>query len=246
MQHLKGKLRGEAERLIQHLHISSENYDSAWKILVHRYDNQQVPFTKHIETLINQPNIQKQSSTELKRLHDVSMECIHGVFNMGIDTSSWDPILVHLVAKKLDTTTYSDYMESRKAPRELPDLDKFMAFMEAKFTALEPMNRKEQIVETSNFNKNNHVSKFKQRYYQKPAIYENRDTSFKKSFYVNSKFIPTCPLCKQNHALFQCKRFEVMTPEMKLHTISKLHICENCLYVHKYECNSEKRCKECN
>ncbi|CAG4978226.1 unnamed protein product [Parnassius apollo] len=37
-----------------------------------------------------------------------------------------------------------------------------------------------------------------------------------------------------------------MPPEMKLHTISKLHICENCLYVHKYECNSEKRCKECN
>ncbi|CAG9137988.1 unnamed protein product [Plutella xylostella] len=39
MQHLKGKLRGDAERLIQHLHISSENYDAAWDLLTHRYNN---------------------------------------------------------------------------------------------------------------------------------------------------------------------------------------------------------------
>lgn len=39
MQHLKSKVKGEAERLIQHLHISAENYNTAWEILCQRYNN---------------------------------------------------------------------------------------------------------------------------------------------------------------------------------------------------------------
>jgi hypothetical protein len=39
MQFLKNKVRGEAEKLIQHLNISSENYEVCWEILNHRYNN---------------------------------------------------------------------------------------------------------------------------------------------------------------------------------------------------------------
>ncbi|XP_026324392.1 uncharacterized protein LOC113233481 [Hyposmocoma kahamanoa] len=246
MQHLKGKLRGEAERLIQHLHISSDNYDSAWKILNHRYDNRQVLFTKQMETLLNQPNVQKQTSMELRRLHDTSMECIHGIYNMGIDTSSWDPVFVHLIAKKLDTVTFSDYMEARKSPRDVPDLDEFMEFLEAKFIALEPMNKKEkESVPTCSF-KTNFAPKFKQTYNSNKPAFEKRNTSYNKTFHVYSKPAITCPICNKNHGLYQCKIFENMTPDAKLQAISKSNICKNCLYVHKYGCNSEKRCKDCN
>ncbi|XP_026320689.1 leucine-rich repeats and immunoglobulin-like domains protein 1 [Hyposmocoma kahamanoa] len=35
IQHLKSKVRGEAERIKQHLHITAENYDTAWDLLTH-------------------------------------------------------------------------------------------------------------------------------------------------------------------------------------------------------------------
>ena len=144
MQHLKGKLKGEAERLIQHLHISADNYETAWEILDHRYNNPHFLLTKQVEVLLNQSNIHKQSSFELKRLYDTTTECIHAIHNLGVDTNSWDPLLVHLLSKKLDSDTYSDYKESRKEPRKLPALEEFMSFIEAKFTALEPIQRREK------------------------------------------------------------------------------------------------------
>lgn len=37
-----------------------------------------------------------------------------------------------------------------------------------------------------------------------------------------------------------------MSPEIKLKTVMKLKVCQNCLYKHFGKCHSEKRCKECN
>lgn len=65
MQHLKGKLKREAHRLIQHLNVSSDNYETAWNLLFHRYNNLQVLFTKHIELFLNQRTIEKQTSNEI-------------------------------------------------------------------------------------------------------------------------------------------------------------------------------------
>lgn len=48
---------GKAERLILHLHTSTENYDIAWEIIMRRYNNPQVLFTEHIGIFLNQPTI---------------------------------------------------------------------------------------------------------------------------------------------------------------------------------------------
>jgi hypothetical protein len=91
MQHLKGKLRREAERIVQHLTLSAENYKACWEILTHRYNNKQLLFTRQIQTFINQPSIQAQTSFELKRLYDTSLETIHAIHNLGIETTSSYP-----------------------------------------------------------------------------------------------------------------------------------------------------------
>lgn len=48
MQFLKSKMKGEAEKLIQHLSISSENYETAWEILNHRYSNKKLISSSHL------------------------------------------------------------------------------------------------------------------------------------------------------------------------------------------------------
>lgn len=242
MQHLKSKVKGEAERLIQHLHISAENYDAAWEILVHRYNNPQALFTHQIEIFLNQPNIIQQSSSQLKRLYDTTTECIHGIHSLGVDTSSWDPLLVHLLCKKLDTQTYSDYKEARKSPRELPTLDEFLNFIECKFVALEPIvHQTGKSFTHQPLNKN-----FKQSLNNSYSNIKPNYNKNKKQFQSRVTYTVNCPLCNLRHALFICRKFKNMTPADRLATVNKYNFCRNCLRNHnESECVSTKRCKDC-
>lgn len=144
MQFLKGNVTGEAERLIQHLLISSDNYDVCWEILNHRFNNKKLIFASHINTLFGLPNMQHQSLNLIKKLHDVTKETLHAVTNLGVDITTWDPLLVHLLAQKLDGESFAEYMESVKNPRELPVLQEFLEFLESKFTILEASRRKQE------------------------------------------------------------------------------------------------------
>lgn len=238
MQHLKGKLRGEAERIVQHLNVSAENYEACWEILTHRYNNKQLLFTRQIQTFMNQPSIQHQSSFELKRLYDTSLETIHAIHNLGIETMTWDPILVHVLAGKLDSETYASYMETRKQPRELPSFDEFMDFLQRKFTALEPIHKKKPqntpVTKAIPTNKDNpSTSSYKPKNY------------FGKTYHIKAE--RNCPLCNSDHFLLYCQSFKLMQPETKLKTISQLNVCKNCMYSHNgKKCTSIKRCRVCN
>lgn len=244
MQHLKGKLRGEAERIVQHLSVSAENYDACWEILTHRYNNKQLLFTKQIQAFMNQPSIQQQTSFELKRLYDTSLETIHAIHNLGIETTSWDPILVHILSGKLDTETYSSYMETRKEPRELPLFDEFMSFLQRKFTALEPVNKKKHqqtpAAKPSPPTREFNASSLRDSHFQnKPKKH------FGKTFYVNAD--RNCPLCNGEHVLPYCNTFKQLQSDAKLKAISQLNICKNCMFSHNgQKCTSTKRCRVCN
>lgn len=242
MQHLKGRVKGEAERLIQHLNISAENYDVAWEILTHRYNNPQVLFTTHIETFLNQPIISKQTSYEIKRLYDTTTECIHAIHNLGVDTNTWDPILVHLLTKKLDRDTYSAYKEARKSPRDLASLDELMSFLESKFMALEPIHKREK--------DNTYTSKPAPAHYQPKNHYASKPSFINfspRGFQAAITSTCKCPLCNFDHELYRCHKYRNMPAEIKLRTVAKLKLCHNCLFKHISEkCTSVKRCKECN
>lgn len=125
-QFLKSKLKGEAEKLIQHLNVSSENYQVSWDILNHRFNNNKLIFTSHISTLLNLPVMQVQSAALIKKLHDTTNETLHAIQKIGVNTSTWDPLVVHLLAQKLDVESHNDYVESLNSPKELPSLREFL------------------------------------------------------------------------------------------------------------------------
>lgn len=126
MQFLKSKVKGEAERLIQHLQISSDNYNTCWDILNNRYNNKKMIFTSHINMIMNIPAMPHVSIKNIKKLHDLAMESLNAIKNLGVDISTWDPLLVHILAQKLDSETHNDYVESLKQPRELPSVKEFL------------------------------------------------------------------------------------------------------------------------
>lgn len=260
MQFLKSKVRGEAEKLIQHLQISSENYTTCWDILQNRYNNRKMIFTTHMNTLLGFSNMQQQSGGQLKKMHDIIQETLNAIKNLGIDISTWDPILVHLLSQKLDSETHGNYLESVKNPRELPSLKEFLDFLEAKFIALESSRRKQEKVvqpRSSNFNRDTqHKPVFNQghnRGYFKESFgnsphnnnLQQRNYQPVKALHVSSNI--KCPLCNQDHGIYNCKNFLEMPNDQKLRIVNKLKLCLNCLFSHNGNaCISTRACRKCN
>lgn len=248
MQFLKSKVKGEAEKLIQHLSISSDNYNVAWEILNHRYNNKKLIFTSHINTLLNLPSMQHQSSLSIKKIHDTTNECLNAIKNLGADISTWDPILVHILSQKLDVDSHNDYIESMKTPRELPILSEFMDFLELKFTSLESSRRKTDTTARSPSQQQNETSK-KSHSYKAYSTNQNLNTYNKSAIAktFNKNATSKCLLCQGGHRLFHCDTFLQLHPDAKRKTVVKYNLCKNCLYDHKgKECISEKRCQTCN
>lgn len=260
MQHLKTKLKGEAERLVQHLTVSAENYDSCWEILSHRYDNRRLQFTSFLNAMQQLPVIQYPNTYNLKKLHDVITESLNGLANMEVDVTSWGPMIVHYMSQKLDTVTFNEYSKEVQNNRELPDLTEFLTFLESKFMAFETIKNRHNVTnnnsqrQISNMQFNKPTNKYRHNYNyrnynekhnlpKKSTLYkDNRDYS--KTFFTA---FGNCPLCDGNHVLMQCAKFVDMDITQRNNTVAKLKVCKNCLYRHENtECNSRKTCKECN
>lgn len=246
MQFLKSKVHGEAERLIQHLPISSENYLVCWEILNRRFNNKKHIFTTHINMLFNLPTMQQQSLTALKKMHDVTVECLHAIKNLEVDITTWDPILVHILSQKLDSVTHSDYNDSLKNARELPVLKEFLDYLEAKFTSLESLQRKHDTVQKSNISnsQNQGYSHLKKQYNnQNKGSQSASNKMVTKSFHT---LAIKCPLCNNEHGIYRCSKFLEMTNNAKLNTVNKLQLCVNCLFSHNgNKCTSTHRCRKC-
>ncbi|KAF9409946.1 hypothetical protein HW555_010837, partial [Spodoptera exigua] len=235
MQHLKTKLKGEAERLVQHLSISADNYSSCWAILTQRYDNRRLQFSSFMNTMLQLPVIHKPDAYNLKKLHDVTTECLNGLTNIGFDITSWDPMIVHLMAQKLDCGTFNEYIKSLQDNREVPTLQEFLTFLENQFTAFETMKSSKK--ESQSAEKAAGTEKHASRNYEhKKWQLKTYHTSYGQ-----------CPLCKNNHVLMRCPQFIDSDTKQRNSIVAKLRLCKNCLFRHENEtCNSVKTCKECN
>lgn len=255
MQFLKSKVKGEAEKLIQHLNISSPNYELCWDILNHRYNNNKLIFNSHVNILMSLPVMQQQVASIVKRMHDTTKECLNAIKNLNVDISSWDPLLVYILSQKLDAETHKDYIESVNNPRELPSLQEFLDFLENKFTSLEASKRKHDIINQKYSTQSSSFStkRLPAFQHQNQQIYHNNkqflnnnhsNKSFTKSCYTSST--TKCPHCNGEHGIFSCKDFINISNEAKLKAIKQMQLCVNCLYDHNgKKCISTKTCRKC-
>nr|XP_049702276.1 uncharacterized protein LOC126055742 [Helicoverpa armigera] len=253
MQFLKSKIRGEAERLIQHLPISSDNYTVCWDILNRRYNNKKLIFTSHINMLLDLPVLKHQALAPIKKMHDVTQECLNAITNLGVDISTWDPLLVHLLDQKLDVDSHSEYIDSLKDRRELPVLKDFLDFLEKKFTALESSRRKSETLPQkfgNQYSQQNPSTSYGKLPYHRANNYfnYNKGSADKQVITKSTCNITTikCPLCNNGHGLYNCKRFLEMSSEQKLKTVKELKVCMNCLFSHNGNpCKSPQTCRKC-
>lgn len=139
MFYLKANLDGEPSRLIQHVGTSGEYYQMAWKILVDRYDNKRLQITAFLDKFLNQVMVDPATAKSLRKLHDTTKECTMGLENLGIEIGSWGPMIHHLLIKKQDLLTHSQYERSLADPKSVPQLQDLLSFLDIRANALDAM-----------------------------------------------------------------------------------------------------------
>lgn len=221
MWYLKTNVIGEAANLINHLAVTAENYSAAWQLLKDRYDNKRVMVATAVQRLLDQPS---GASTlgAIKRLHDTTKECLAALSNMGLQTASWDPLLIHILVKRVDKTVHTQYEQSIAKPKELQTVSQFLTFLENHFHTLEAMGHKE-----------------------KHFPFTSKTCTLTAQPRHDAQ---RCIACRQDsHPLYRCKEFIRLSPTNRLNLAQRYKLCVNCLnntHMTK-QCTTSGRCQKC-
>ncbi|XP_055377929.1 uncharacterized protein LOC129609829 [Condylostylus longicornis] len=196
-------LSGEAEKLIRHLTVTESNYNTAWKILSNRYDNKRLLISNILERLLNQSNITIGSAKQIKAMLDTTQECIMMLENLELKVfENWDPILLHILLKKLDKDSHAQYEQSLKSPKELQSLKGFLKFMDYRFQSMEAVGVKQ---------------------------INNNQKWEKGSSHIAETNNERCTICNKAHSIYKCEKLLGMKLIEREIEIRKHKLCYNCL-----------------
>ncbi|KAJ0169553.1 hypothetical protein K1T71_014738 [Dendrolimus kikuchii] len=222
MQYLKGLLSGEAEQLVRHINISSDNYDRCWSMLEERYNNKRFLTYSVLKRLFNQKIISSESPALLKEMIDTTTECLGSLTNLGVDVSTWDVIVIYMLTLKMDSESRKQWelQIASTSSQDLPTMTQFKEFITSRYRALE--------------------------FLDSGAKFNNRSYTHKpKTFHVANV---VCKFCSDNHRLANCKQFANARVQARRVFVEKNRICFNCLgdkHSAKF-CLSKISCRVCN
>ncbi|XP_017479715.1 PREDICTED: uncharacterized protein LOC108369194 [Rhagoletis zephyria] len=170
-------------------------------MLLERYNNKRLLVSKLVNELTTTPG--STSMDNVKKLHDTTQECLLALQNLQIDTSTWEPLLLPILLKKLDQPTRLRYEQSLSKPREVQTLKELLQFVEKHFQSMEAMGAKDKSTSST----------------------AKVCTSVSKGHRND-----TCSMCKKGkHPLFSCKEFLQQSPSARFQFIQGQKYCHNCL-----------------
>lgn len=224
LHYLKSHLTGEAEQLLRHIPITDANYTSCWTLLKNRYNNKRYIANCILTRLVNQKAFTTESANNVKLLLDTTSDCLNGLANIGVDVSTWDILIIHLIAQKLDSESRKQWEQKiSDVTDKLPTLLEFKKFLESRFRALE-------FIEPN--------PKRDTRY--KENVEKSKINSFKVTTF-------SCPFCSEDHLLYQCVKFNQEDFESRHEFVQRNNLCFNCFGANHSvtQCKRSTSCRRC-
>lgn len=131
--------RSEPHQLIASYDRSLKDaYDVAWNRLCATYDNRRRQVDDVIEKFVTMPTVEdNRASYLIVQAHITTL--LEALPRFGIDVTSWDPILMHTIEKKLIGEVKVKWHQKR-APREVARLQPFMEFLTREIDAADGSN----------------------------------------------------------------------------------------------------------
>ncbi|XP_011860876.1 PREDICTED: uncharacterized protein LOC105558010, partial [Vollenhovia emeryi] len=193
-------IAGSAKQYID-LPLTAENYSIAWKQLRDHFDESRI-VKKHVKGLYELKKCQEDSAPSLQTLIDGIWKNFHALKALRQPVDQWDALLTHLILTKLDARSRGEVEKAAPSDR-LQTFTELMTLLADRVRILEAVSSVEP---------NKAKSKV--------------DKSSKSLVAMNA--LP-CSICKGEHAIFRCKSFLDMTPQLRLETVRKRSLCYNCL-----------------
>ncbi|XP_043481644.1 uncharacterized protein LOC122510805 [Leptopilina heterotoma] len=234
---LKSSLSGDALDLIFNIKTTSDNFKIAWELLINRYDNKRAIVTAHLNAIFSLEPLKKESAGGLLQIYNTIQKHISALKNLGRPTEDYSDILVNRVINLLDQKTQRDWELSISTSTECPKYSDLSNFLLQRIRVLEA-------IPSSNSN-NGTAPKLS------GSQSNLKDTSKVKRLNVNAHVASAkediCVLCKQNHYLYHCPKYQEKSTSDKYNFVKSQKLCTNCLrYKHKtIDCNSKFTCLKC-
>ncbi|XP_073965747.1 uncharacterized protein [Choristoneura fumiferana] len=136
LYYLRNYLADEPYALIKNLPLVSESYSESLTILKDRYDNKFRITNEHINNLLELQCITKSTSTNIRNFVCNAKQELAAIKNLNQSVDTWDPVLLCILTKKLDSYTNKEYQLSRQDDKE-PTLKQLFDFLDKRALALE-------------------------------------------------------------------------------------------------------------
>lgn len=229
MHFLASCVTGDAAKALDNLAITDGNFQIAWKILSSRYENKRRLITYHLNTLTSLPTVTRETAENLRDLRDKTSAAMQALINLARPVDKWDDLLVFLVSQRLDPDTRKAWEFELGDTVEYPSFAKLNHFLDSRIRALESMP------ESPSKNNRDQVDPPK-----KPERYRSVSSHA-------ATVASPCPVCRDNHLLFQCDEFKNKSPSQRYDLIRKTNRCLNCFSTKHTvkDCASEHTCKQC-
>lgn len=220
---LRTYLEGEPLKLISHFEVTAATYAMAWDTLKARYNNVRWLVDAEIDFLI------EGKVSTIRELHDNTREAIYNLTALGVKTDDWDPILVRVMMKKLDSKSINAFEDTLEDAKVTPKLEVLLKFLEKRFQRLDQV----KLMTGKNDEQTKEAGE------KKKAI---------RSVNVNAAMSAmNCFMCKGSHPLYKCPKFLNASQHERFLFAKEKSLCYNCLSHDKgKDCKSRYRCKKCN
>lgn len=193
LYYLKSYLTGDAAELLKNIAITADNYISSWEKLESMYDNKRFIVNNYLKRLFNQKTMCTESAQGIKNLISNSSDCLESIKNLGVDVSSWDILIIHVISGKLDKETKKawELSVSSDTTDKLPTYSQFTNFLTARFRGLENIDNRTQTERVSKSVEMNHIQSF--------HVFSGTQET--------PKNVSKCFYCKSDHKIDQCKLY---------------------------------------
>lgn len=228
--YLQDCLKGSAKDILQGLSATSSNYHIAMRMLEERYNNEKLIIFSHLESILEHPKMQRESSTDLRKLHDTIVRHLRALENLNVsDTQFKASVISYVIKNKIDSRTATEFNKFKV--KQIPDIDEMRKFLSERCELLEHSNA------CNTPNQKSFSSGFSKAHNAKSPTYT------KQSFVASHAH--TCAFCKGNHQLFCCPKFLALSTRERFKKVSDLGVCKNCLKHTGNKCNSSSTCRHC-
>ncbi|GFS36550.1 uncharacterized protein TNIN_389231 [Trichonephila inaurata madagascariensis] len=218
LQYLKGVLKGDAQKIVQSLPITDDNFQIAWDLLKERYFHKREILSSLMKKLMNISPITCESHAQILKLVDSTKECVRLLETLDLKVEGTaDIILMFVIQFKLDSTTRG-WWERSLDSEKIPSLSELLQFLSSHARSL-----------------------------MTEGYGVKRNISNKKVTLVASGFQLHCSYCQNNHNLNKCDAFQNLSVQKRVNFVKSNNICFICLtqFHRKSACKSTNKCRKC-